>query len=322
MTLTIDDKPDGVISIKKAFPECGFKKDIEVPYFTKKVDLVPEIDPHYCFDLDVTYAILMGIKYNKRVLLSGYHGTGKSTHIEQIAARLNYPHVRLNLDGAMTRTDLVGKDILTVQDGQQITQFHEGILLWALQRPVLLCLDEYDAGRPDLMFVLQRLLETKGVFTLPDYNITLPSHPFFRIYATSNTLGFGDSTGLYQGTYRLNQAQMDRWDMICHLDYMPFDAELAMIKRKVSSFSSDFSFSLSLEHLQAMVSLAHMVRDGFAQGDLSLPMSARTVLAWAHNSMLFSDMMKGLSFSFLNRLDPDERDIVKEYWQRCFSEAS
>lgn len=271
-------------------------------------DYVPQLDEAYRFDPDVTSAILAGFMHNRRVLVQGYHGTGKSTHIEQVAARLNWPTVRVNLDGHISRMDLVGRDSVIVRDGQQVTEFVEGVLPWAIQRPVALVFDELDAGRPDVMFVIQRILEREGRFTMLDQNRVLNPHAGFRLFATANTVGLGDMTGLYHGTQLLNQAQVDRWNIVARLDYLPAAEEAAIVRGRVPA----------ADHIEEMVAMADMTRQGFVAGDLSTVMSPRTVIDWAENTRIFADIKRAFELSFANKCDEAERPILDEYWQRVF----
>ena len=307
------DSPDIEVSVRDLF---GIDTDLTVPAFSSRDEHVPEIDPVYRFDPDTTLAILAGFKYNRRVLLQGYHGTGKSTHIEQVAARLNWPCVRINLDSHVTRTDLIGKDAIVIRDGLQCTEFREGMLTWSLQRPVALVFDEYDAGRPDVMFVIQRVLEVEGKLTLLDQSRVLHPHPWFRLFATSNTIGLGDATGLYIGTQQLNQAQMDRWSVVATLNYLAEDDEVEIVLARVPSLNDEKGRRL----VRAMVTLADMSRQGFTNGDLSTVMSPRTVISWAENLEIFGDIARAFRFSFLNKCDEAERAILAEYYQRCFGE--
>ena len=270
-------KPDIKLSVKQTF---GFESDMKVNAFSKKNEYVPKLDLDYKFDKDTTLAILAGFSFNKRVLIQGYHGTGKSTHIEQVAARLNWPCVRVNLDSHISRIDLIGKDAIVLKDGKQITEFNEGILPWSIQNPIALVFDEYDAGRPDVMFVIQRVLESEGNFTLLDKNKVLEQHDFFRIFATTNTVGLGDTTGLYHGTQQINQGQMDRWNIVSTLNYLPFEKELEIILAKNKNFNNKEGKEL----LSNMVKVADLTRKGFINGDISTVMSPRTVLHWAENT--------------------------------------
>ena len=306
-------KPDIKLSVKQTF---GFESDMEVSAFSKKSEYVPKIDADYKFDKDTTLSILAGFSFNKRVLIQGYHGTGKSTHIEQIAARLNWPCVRVNLDSHISRIDLIGKDSIVLKDGKQVTEFKEGILPWAIQNPVALVFDEYDAGRPDVMFVIQRVLESEGNFTLLDKNKVLEQHDFFRIFATTNTVGLGDTTGLYHGTQQINQGQMDRWNIVTTLNYLPFEKELEIVLAKNKNFNNKDG----KEVLSNMIKVADLTRKGFINGDISTVMSPRTVLHWAENTEIFKD--KGYAFrtTFLNKCDDLEKKIISEYYQRCFGD--
>ena len=306
-------KPDIKLSVKQTF---GLDSEMKVEAFSKKNEYVPKIDTDYKFDKNTTLAILAGFSFNKRVLIQGYHGTGKSTHIEQVAARLNWPCVRVNLDSHISRIDLIGKDAIVLKDGKQITEFKEGILPWSIQNPVALVFDEYDAGRPDVMFVIQRVLESNGNFTLLDKNKVLEQHDFFRIFATTNTVGLGDTTGLYHGTQQINQGQMDRWNIVSTLNYLPFEKELDIVLSKNKSFNNKEGKEL----LSNMIKVADLTRKGFMNGDISTVMSPRTVLHWVENTEIFKD--KGYSFrvTFLNKCDDLEKKIISEYYQRCFGE--
>ena len=284
--------------------------------FQKKNEYVPKIDADYKFDKDTTLAILAGFSFNKRVLIQGYHGTGKSTHIEQVAARLNWPCVRVNLDSHISRIDLIGKDAIVLKDGKQITEFKEGILPWSIQNPMALVFDEYDAGRPDVMFVIQRVLESEGNFTLLDKNKVLEQHDFFRIFATTNTVGLGDTTGLYHGTQQINQGQMDRWNIVSTLNYLPFDKELEIVLAKNKSLNNKDGKEL----LSNMIKVADLTRKGFVNGDISTVMSPRTVLHWAENTSIFKDHGYSFRITFLNKCDELEKKIISEYYQRCFGE--
>ena len=306
-------KPDIKISVKQTF---GFESAMHVGAFAKKSEYVPKIDSDYKFDKDTTLAILAGFSFNKRVLIQGYHGTGKSTHIEQVAARLNWPCVRVNLDSHVSRIDLIGKDAIVLKDGKQITEFKEGILPWSIQNPVALVFDEYDAGRPDVMFVIQRVLESEGNFTLLDKNKVLEQHDFFRIFATTNTVGLGDTTGLYHGTQQINQGQMDRWNIVSTLNYLPFDKELEIVLAKNKSLNNKDGKEL----LSNMIKVADLTRKGFINGDISTVMSPRTVLHWAENNSIFKDQGYAFRITFLNKCDELEKKIISEYYQRCFGE--
>jgi cobaltochelatase CobS len=288
----------------------GFESDLrlEVLDAGQYGDYVPEVDDAYRFDPEVTQAILAGFMHNRRVLVQGFHGTGKSTHIEQVAARLNWPTVRVNLDGHISRMDLVGRDAVVVRDGQQVTEFVEGVLPWAIQRPVALVFDELDAGRPDVMFVIQRILERDGRFTMLDQNRVLSPHAGFRLFATANTVGLGDMTGLYHGTQLLNQAQVDRWNIVARLNYLEAEAESEIVLGRVPAAS----------HVTEMVAMADMTRQGFVAGDISTVMSPRTVIDWAENTAIFGDVRRAFELSFLNKCDEAEWPVLDEYWQRAF----
>jgi cobaltochelatase CobS len=300
-----------MVSVREVF---GIDTNLRVPAFSQADAHVPEIDSVYRFNPEVTLALLAGFTHNRRVLVQGLHGTGKSTHIEQVAARLNWPCVRVNLDGHISRLDLVGRDTVVLRDGQQVTEFQEGIVPWALQRPVALIFDEYDAGRPDVMFVIQRILEQGGQFTLLDQNRVLRPHPGFRLFATSNTVGLGNLNGLYHGAQRLNHAQMDRWNIVAALNYLPAAEEMAIVAARVPSLADPARQTL----LEGMVALADLTRKGFAAGDLSTLMSPRTVITWGENLDIFQDPALALRLSFLNKCDEAERPVVAEYYQRCF----
>ena len=273
---------------------------------------MPDIDPAYRFDRETTLAILAGFAHNRRVMIQGYHGTGMSTHIEQVAARLNWPCIRINLDSHVSRIDLIGKDAIVLKDGQQVTEFREGLLPWALQRPVALVFDEYDAGRPDVMFVIQRVLEASGRLTLLDQNKVIHAHPAFRLFSTTNTIGLGDTTGLYHGTQQINQGQMDRWSIVSTLNYLTHDAEEEIVLAKVPGYDR--------KTVSAMVRLADMTRNAFVAGDLSTVMSPRTVITWAQNAEIFGDIGFAFRLTFLNKCDELERASVAEFYQRCFGE--
>ncbi|MDP9989818.1 cobaltochelatase CobS [Variovorax boronicumulans] len=313
MTDTADLRPDRMLSVREVF---GIDTDLQVPAFTERDDHVPEVDAVYRFNPDVTLAILAGFTRDRRVMVQGLHGTGKSTHIEQVAARLNWPCVRLNLDGHISRLDLVGKDAVVLREGQQVTEFQEGIVPWSLQRPVALIFDEYDAGRPDVMFVIQRILERDGKFTLMDQNKVLRPHPFFRLFATANTVGLGNLNGLYHGAQRLNHAQIDRWNIVASLNYLPADEEIAIVQARVPSLADDAGRKV----VAAMVAVADLTRKGFAAGDLSTLMSPRTVITWAENVDIFKDPALAFRLSFVNKCDDAERPLVAEYFQRCFDQ--
>ncbi|PXX94659.1 AAA family ATPase [Halomonas sp. LBP4] len=313
MTDLINARPDTRLSARELF---GIDSDLQVPAFSERSEYVPEIDEAYRFNPDVTLAILAGFTRNRRVMVQGLHGTGKSTHIEQVAARLNWPCLRVNLDGHISRLDLVGKDTIVVRDGLQVTQFQEGIVPWSLQRPVALIFDEYDAGRPDVMFVIQRILERDGQFSLLDQNRVIDPHPHFRLFATSNTVGLGNLSGMYQGTQVLNHAQMDRWNIVANLDYLPHEEEAAIVLARVPSKNDEKGRKL----IDAMVAVADLTRKGFAAGDLSTLMSPRTVITWAENCEIFRNPALAFRLSFLNKCDEAERHTVAEYYQRCFGE--
>jgi len=305
------DRPDITVSVRQTF---GVDSDLQAAAFSKPSDHVPDLDEAYRFDRDTTLAILAGFAYNRRVLIQGYHGTGKSTHIEQVAARLNWPLIRINLDSHISRIDLVGKDAIVLKDGLQITEYREGLLPWALQHPTALCFDEYDAGRPDVMFVIQRVLEVEGKLTLLDQNRVIRPHPAFRLFATANTVGLGDTTGLYHGTQQINQGQMDRWNIVATLNYLPHDAEVEIVLAKAPSYDNEEGRRI----VHAMVSLAELTRAGFVNGDISTVMSPRTVITWAENNRIFNDMAFAFRTTFLNKCDEVERATVAEYYQRCF----
>ena len=305
--------PESKVSVRDAF---GIDIDVEVPSFAERTEHVPDIDEAYVFDRDTTLAVLAGFSHNRRVMIQGYHGTGKSTHIEQVAARLNWPTIRVNLDSHISRIDLVGKDAIVLRDGKQITEFQEGILPWALQSPTALVFDEYDAGRPDVMFVIQRILEVEGKLTLLDQNRVIRPHPAFRIFATANTIGLGDTTGLYHGTQQINQGQMDRWNIVSTLNYLPHAIETEIMLSKEPVYNTDEG-RVTIEN---MVRVADMSRTGFMAGDISTVMSPRTVLTWAQNAQIFADVGFAFRVSFLNKCDEAERAIVAEYYQRSFGE--
>ncbi len=313
MTTNIEQTPDIKLSIKQTF---GIDSDMEVEAFSKKTDYVPDIDKTYKFDKDTTLAILSGFSFNKRVLVQGYHGTGKSTHIEQIAARLNWPCIRINLDSHVSRIDLIGKDSIVIKDGKQVTEFKEGILPWSIQNPVALVFDEYDAGRPDVMFVIQRVLEAEGNFTLLDKNKVIKQNKYFRLFATSNTVGLGDTTGLYHGTQQINQGQMDRWNIVTTLNYLALEKEMEIILGKNKSLDNN----KGKERVANMIKVATLTRKGFMAGDISTVMSPRTVLHWAENSEIFKDVGYAFRVTFLNKCDDVEKNTIAEYYQRCFGE--
>ena len=306
-------KPDIEISARDAF---GLDTDMMVPAFSVGSEHVPDLDPAYRFDPDTTRAILAGFTFNRRVMVQGYHGTGKSTHIEQVAARLNWPCIRVNLDSHISRIDLIGKDAIVVKDGKQITEFREGILPWALQHPCALVFDEYDAGRPDVMFVIQRVLEVEGRLTLLDQNRVIRPNPWFRLFATANTVGLGDTTGLYHGTQQINQGQMDRWNIVATLNYLEHEAECDIVVAKLAGYNS----AEGRDIVSKMVMLADLTRAGFMNGDISTVMSPRTVITWAENTTIFGDRAYAFRVTFLNKCDEVERPILAEYYQRCFGE--
>jgi cobaltochelatase CobS len=303
--------PDIKISVRQSF---GIDSELQVPGFSQTTEYVPEIDDAYRFDRDTTLAILAGFAYNRRVMIQGYHGTGKSTHIEQVAAHLNWPCVRVNLDSHISRIDLIGKDAIVLRDGKQVTEYREGMLPWALQHPVALVFDEYDAGRPDVMFVIQRVLEVEGRMTLLDQNRVLRPHPSFRLFSTANTVGLGDTSGLYHGTQQINQGQLDRWNIVAQLNYLEHDAEVDIVLAKCPDYQSDED----RKTLSRMVSLADLSRSGFMAGDISTVMSPRTVITWAENARIFGDLGFAFRLTFLNKCDEAERPIIAEYYQRCF----
>ena len=305
--------PDIEIPVRETF---GIDSAMIAPGFSQPDEHVPDIDDAYRFDRETTLAILAGFAHNRRLMIQGYHGTGKSTHIEQVAARLNWPTVRVNLDSHISRIDLVGKDAIVLRDGQQVTEFREGLLPWALQTPTALVFDEYDAGRPDVMFVIQRVLEVEGKLTLLDQNRVIRPHPAFRLFATTNTVGLGDTTGLYHGTQQINQGQMDRWNIVATLNYLPVDKEIDIVIAKVPKLGD----AAGRERVAAMVELANMTRAGFVAGDISTVMSPRTVITWAENAEIFQDQSFGFRVTFLNKCDETERAVVAEYYQRCMGE--
>ena len=306
--------PDTSVSVRDAF---GIDQDLSVPAFSERSEYVPEVDDAYLFDRDTTLAILAGFTHNRRVMVQGYHGTGKSTHIEQVAARLNWPCIRINLDSHISRIDLVGKDAIVLKDGKQITEFKEGMLPWALQRPIALVFDEYDAGRPDVMFVIQRVLEVEGRLTLLDQNRVISPNAGFRLFATTNTIGLGDTTGLYHGTQQINQGQMDRWSVVTTLNYLPHEQEVGIVLGKAAGYAESDAGQRTISN---MVSVADLTRKGFVNGDVSVVMSPRTVLTWAENAQIFNDIGFAFRVTFLNKCDELERPIVSEYYQRCMGE--
>ena len=313
MTANLNIKPDIKISVRQTF---GIDSDMDINAFSKKNELVPEIDKDYKFDSDTTLAILSGFNYNKKVIVHGYHGTGKSTHITQIAARLNWPCLRINLDSHISRIDLIGKDAIVIKEGKQVTEFKEGILPWAFQNPVALVFDEYDAGRPDVLFVLQRILESDGFFTLLDKNKVVKQNEYFRLFATANTIGLGDTTGLYSGTQQINQAQMDRWNIVTNLNYLSLEREMEIVLAKNKNLNN----SKGKEKVANMIKVASLTRKGFIAGDISTVMSPRTVLHWAENSEIFKNDGYAFRVTFLNKCDESEKSIIAEYYQRCFGD--
>jgi len=313
MTSPVTGLPDTKISVSETF---GFESSMMVPAYKEPDEYVPEIDPDYLFDKQTTLAILAGFAFNRRVIVSGYHGTGKSTHIEQVAARLNWPMVRVNLDSHISRIDLIGKDAIVVRDGKQVTEFKDGILPWALQNNVAIVFDEYDAGRADVMFVIQRVLERHGKLTLLDQSRVITPHPAFRIFATANTIGLGDTSGLYHGTQQLNQGQMDRWSIVTTLNYLPHDNEVDIIQAKAAKYASPEERSI----VSKMVRVADMTRNAFMNGDISTVMSPRTVLTWAENAEIFGDIGFAFRVTFLNKCDELERPLIAEFYQRAFGD--
>ncbi len=306
-------KPDTLINTEKVF---GVKCSFSVPAFSKPNEYVPAIDNSYKFDPETTLSVLAGFSQNRRVIIQGYHGTGKSTHIEQIAARLNWPCVRINLDSHISRIDLIGKDAIIIKDNKQVTEFQDGILPWSYQNPVALVFDEYDAGRPDVMFVIQRILEAEGRLTLLDQSRVIKPHPYFRLFATTNTIGLGDTTGLYHGTQQINQGQLDRWNIVTALNYLESKQEIEIVLSKVEKLKNKEGKKI----IECMVAIADLTRTGFINGDISTVMSPRTVIAWAENYILFNDLKYSFNVSFLNRCDDLEKPIISEYFQRTFGE--
>jgi cobaltochelatase CobS len=309
--IELPNKPSHKVEVSKIF---NIDSKMSVKGFEEKTEWVPEIDDGYIFDKETTLSILAGFNHNRRVMVQGFHGTGKSTHIEQIAARLNWPCVRINLDSHISRIDLLGKDAIKLKDGKQITEFQEGMLPWSIQNPVALVFDEYDAGRPDVMFVIQRILEVEGKLTLLDQNKVIKPHPSFRLFATTNTVGLGDVTGLYHGTQQINQGQMDRWHILSTLNYLAANQELKVVLSKVSEFNTN----KNQEILINMIKLANLTRSGFENGDISILMSPRTVISWAQNYKIFKDVVDSFKLTFLNKCDDLEKPIIAEYFQRCF----
>ena len=309
--IELPNKPNNKVEVSKVF---NINTKMLTKGFEEKTEWVPEIDEGYIFDKDTTLSILAGFNHNRRVMVQGFHGTGKSTHIEQIAARLNWPCVRINLDSHISRIDLLGKDVIKLKDGKQITEFQEGMLPWSSQNPVALVFDEYDAGRPDVMFVIQRILEVEGRLALLDQNKVIKPHPSFRLFATTNTVGLGDVTGLYHGTQQINQGQMDRWHILSSLNYLDENQELKVVLSKVNEFDSN----KNKEILKNMIKLANLTRNGFENGDISILMSPRTVISWAQNYKIFKDVVDSFKLTFLNKCDELEKPIIAEYFQRCF----
>jgi cobaltochelatase CobS len=308
---TVLAAPDTTVNAREVF---GVDVDWQIPAFSKADPRVPDIDDSYVFDPDTTLAILAGFAFDRRVMVQGYHGTGKSTHIEQVAARLNWPCIRINLDAHISRIDLVGRDAIVLREGQQVTEFREGLLPWALQHPVALVFDEYDAGRPDVMFVIQRVLEAEGKLTLLDQNRVIRPNPWFRLFATTNTVGLGDTTGLYHGTQAINQGQMDRWNIVTTLNYLPAAVEAQIVLAK----SGEYDEPGGKEVVDKMIKVAELSRQGFINGDISTVMSPRTVISWAQNAHIFGDIGYAFRVSFLNKCDEAERPLIAEYYQRVF----
>ena len=311
--IDVNAKPTEEISVRDVF---GIDTDMKVKGFPTRTERVPAEDTTYKFDPDTTLAILAGFAYNRRVMIQGYHGTGKSTHIEQVANRLNWPCVRVNLDSHISRIDLIGKDAIKLVDGRQVTQFQEGILPWALRNPTAIVFDEYDAGRADVMFVIQRVLEADGKLTLLDQNEVITPNPYFRLFATANTVGLGDTTGLYHGTQQINQAQLDRWNLVATLNYLSHDAEVAIVLSKAPHYNTD----KGRKTVGQMVTVADLTRTAFMNGDLSTVMSPRTVMFWAQNAEIFRNIGYAFRLTFLNKCDELERQTVAEFYQRCFNE--
>ena len=309
--IELPKKPDYKISVADVF---NIDSKLSVKGFNNKTAWVPEVDNSYVFDKDTTLSVLAGFEHNRRVMIQGFHGTGKSTHIEQIAARLNWPCVRINLDSHISRIDLLGKDAIKLNDGKQITEFQEGLLPWSIQNPVALVFDEYDAGRPDVMFVIQRILEVEGKLTLLDQNKIINPHPSFRLFATTNTVGLGDMTGLYHGTQQINQGQMDRWHILATLNYLDPSQELKVVMSKLTNLKGE----KNKEIIMNMIKLANLTRTGFANGDISTLMSPRTVISWGQNYKIFKDLITSFNLTFLNKCDDIEKSIISEYFQRCF----
>ena len=313
MTPNLNIQPDIKISVKQVF---GIDSELKVEGFSKKNEYVPDIDKHYKFDRDTTLAIIAGFKYNKKVIIHGYHGTGKSTHIEQIAARLNWPCIRVNLDSHISRIDLIGKDAIVLKNNKQVTEFQEGILPWSMQNPIALVFDEYDAMRPDVAFLMTKVLESEGGLTLLEKNKIIKPNNYFRLFATANTIGLGDTTGLYTGTQQINQAQLDRWNIVTTLNYLSLENEMEIILAKNKNFNNP----KGKEKISNMIKVASLTRKGFIAGDISTLMSPRTVLHWAENIEIFKDTGYAFRVTFLNKCDEIEKNIIAEYYQRCFGE--
>jgi cobaltochelatase CobS len=313
LTPNLNIQPDIKISVKQVF---GIDSELKVEGFSKKNEYVPDIDKHYKFDRDTTLAIIAGFKYNKKVIIHGYHGTGKSTHIEQIAARLNWPCIRVNLDSHISRIDLIGKDTIVLKNNKQVTEFQEGILPWSMQNPVALVFDEYDAMRPDVAFLMTKVLESEGGLTLLEKNKVIKPNNYFRLFATANTIGLGDTTGLYTGTQQINQAQLDRWNIVTTLNYLSLENEMSIILAKNKNFNNP----KGKEKISNMIKVASLTRKGFIAGDISTLMSPRTVLHWAENTQIFKDIGYAFRVTFLNKCDEIEKNIIAEYYQRCFGE--
>ena len=313
MTPNLNIQPDIKISVKQVF---GIDSELKVEGYSKKNEYVPDIDKHYKFDRDTTLAIIAGFKYNKKVIIHGYHGTGKSTHIEQIAARLNWPCIRVNLDSHISRIDLIGKDTIVLKNNKQVTEFQEGILPWSIQNPVALVFDEYDAMRPDVAFLMTKVLEAEGGLTLLEKNKVIKPNNYFRLFATANTIGLGDTTGLYAGTQQINQAQLDRWNIVTTLNYLSLENEMSIILAKNKNFNNP----KGKEKISNMIKVASLTRKGFIAGDISTLMSPRTVLHWAENIEIFKDTGYAFRVTFLNKCDEIEKNIIAEYYQRCFGE--
>ena len=313
MTTNLNIKPDIKISVNQTF---GIESDMEVDAFSKKSEFVPEIDKDYIFDKDTTIAILSGFNFNKRVMVQGFHGTGKSTHITQIAARLNWPCVRVNLDSHISRIDLMGKDAIVMKDQKQITEFKEGILPWSIQNPVALIFDEYDAMRPDVAFLLTKVLEAEGGLTLLEKNKVIKPNNYFRLFATANTVGLGDTKGIYSGVNQINAAQMDRWNILTSLNYLSLEKEMEIVLAK----NKEFNNAKGKEKVANMIKVASLTRKGFIAGDISTVMSPRTVIFWCQNTKIFKDIGYAFRVTFLNKCDDSEKSIIAEYYQRCFGE--